>query len=68
MTQNHEPRHIKATATWTGTYWKLTFNCQNCGNTHHHGGGTGPQPEGGHRSSHCTANPSYPDGGYILDL
>jgi hypothetical protein len=44
--------------------WLLRFSCVWCGRTHTHGGGDGPEPDAGHRVSHCT-DPWSP-GGYEL--
>lgn len=33
--------------------WSLKVACPYCGKTHHHGGGNGAVPGGGHRSAHC---------------
>lgn len=44
----------KLERTRDGVAWKWTVErCPLCGKTHHHGGGDGDKPSGGHRVGHC---------------
>ena len=54
---------VEAIATREGRQWFWRIpKCPFCGKTHTHGGGSGPEPDGGHRASHCTGG----SGNYYL--
>ena len=50
---------VPATAKWVefrrgGGYWRLSIVCCYCHKPHWHGGGDGPAPFFGHRTTHCS--------------
>lgn len=47
-----------------GLVWALDVACPYCARTHHHGGGSSPVPDLGHRVAHCAAGTGQ--GGYNI--